>query len=156
IATLQPGRLGLPYETGPLDLIDPWEARSLPDGRIEVRGPSLFEGTLVDRDDGWMYEKRRGEWFATSDIGTTDGRVLTIAGRADTLVKILGELVDPIAVESAILTDTDAPPGSAAVVAVPDERAGSRLVFVHGPGIDPGRASRLIDGHNRNCPGFLR
>lgn len=156
IATLRPDRLDLPYETAPLDLIDPWEAREGPGGRIEVRGPSLFEGTLAPVEDGWNYEKRRGDWHTTSDIGSAAGRTLTIAGRADTLVKILGELVDPVAVEAELLASTDVPPGSAAVVAVADARAGARLVLVHGPEIGSEPAARLVGDHNLRCPGFRR
>lgn len=156
IATLRPDLLHLPYETGPLDLIDPWEAGTTGDGRLEVRGPSLFEGTLVPEGSGWKYEKRRGERFVTSDIGSAGGRTLTVAGRADTLVKILGELVDPVAAEAELLAAADLPPGAAAVVAVPDERAGARLVLAHGPELDPRQAETLIAAYNARCPGFRR
>jgi O-succinylbenzoic acid--CoA ligase len=111
-----------------------------------ISGPALFSGTLRPDEAGWKYEERRGEWFTSSDLGRVQGRLLWIEGRADALVKILGELVDPIAVESEVLALATASPGSAVVVAVPDPRAGSRLVLIH----------ENVEHYHAGCAGYCR
>jgi O-succinylbenzoic acid--CoA ligase len=158
VATQGLERLDSPYLPEPLDLLPCWDARHGADGRIEIRGESLFRGTLRREESGWRFEKREGEWFPTSDRGTVEGRELRVAGRVDGLVKILGELVDPLAVRAEILA---AAAGSIeqsgiVVVAVDDVRAGKRLVLVH----DRSAPQRLIDaavgGYHARCPGFQR
>jgi O-succinylbenzoic acid--CoA ligase len=151
VATQGLDLLDFPYSPLPLPLLPDWQARIVADGIIALRGAALFSGTLVPSGDGWNYEERRGEWHATSDTGRLDGRELHLTGRADTRVKILGELVDPTAVETALLAHL--PAGRFAVAAVPDPRAGHRLVLVHEHGIDPAPA---LAAYHATCPGFLR
>ncbi|HEX2747251.1 MAG TPA: hypothetical protein VHM91_04560, partial [Verrucomicrobiales bacterium] len=64
-------------------------------------------------------------WFTTADRARLDGRFLTITGRSDRVVKVLGELVDLDALEAALAT-AGLPPGRGIVVALPDARAGMR------------------------------
>ncbi len=156
IATQRPERLDFPYQSSPIDLIDPWEVETADDGRLQVRGPSLFEGILHVDGTGWKYEKRSGNRFVTSDLGAVRGRELSVTGRADMLVKILGELVDPLAVEAEILRLGTLAPGTIVVVAPPDTRAEHRLVLVHGPELPPATARQLVETYNAICPGFRR
>lgn len=156
IATQGLELLGKPYVSRPLPLLSCWEAATGEVGRLMIRGPALFSGVLVHSEDGWKYEEHRGEWFATSDIASVEDRELHIEGRADSLVKILGELVDPVAVENELLALAGVAPGSAVVVAVPDPRAGNRLVLVHenvtgGPGW-----GQCLERYHATCQGFRR
>lgn len=153
IATMDPGLLDAPYSSGSLELLPCWDARVGDDGRIALRGGPLFEGALVRRGAEWKYEERRGEWFVTSDRGVVDGRRLTMTGRADTRVKILGELVDPLAVEAGL---AERIAGGFAVVAVGDSRAGHRLVLVREAATDPAQVAEALAAHHAACPGFLR
>ena len=50
-----------------------------------------------------MY-KRQQEWWGTRDLVRLEGRLLTFLRRADRLVKVLGELVDPDAVQDVLLS----------------------------------------------------
>ncbi len=97
------------------------------DGRIEVRGPTLFSG----------YEPPAGPpfpadgWFATRDLGHLDAcGFLHVSGRVDELVIVGGENVEPGEVEAAL----EASPWVAAALAfgIPDpvlgEVVGAALV----------------------------
>lgn len=156
IATQGLELLERPYITGPLELLPCWEARTDDAGRILIHGAALFSGTLKEEAGAWKYEERRSEWFASSDLGHVAGRSLSIAGRADTLVKILGELVDPLAVEQELLALAGAAPGTAAVVAVPDPRAGQVLVLVHEIVTPAPSWPAVLERYHAACPGFRR
>jgi O-succinylbenzoic acid--CoA ligase len=145
--------LETPYVSEPLGLLPCWDARCDEDGRIALRGEALFDGMLVRDGDGWKYEERRGEWFVTSDRGVVVGRRLTMTGRADTRVKILGELVDPLGVEAELAERID---GGLVVLAVADERAGHRLVLVREAATDPEQVAAALAAYHAACPGFLR
>jgi O-succinylbenzoic acid--CoA ligase len=144
--------LDSPYYPLPIALLPCWEARVDVDGRIMLKGEALFSGMLVSDDGGWKYEERRSEWHLTSDSGRLEGRSLFLTGRADAQVKILGELVDPVAVEAELLALSSR--SDFVVVAVPDVRAGNRLVLVHEGG-DSGLAE-VLAAYHLSCPGFRR
>ena len=153
IATQGLELLETPYVAEPLDLLPCWDARCEEDGRIAIRGEALFDGMLLRDGEGWKYEERRGEWFATSDIGVVEGRSLRVTGRADTRVKILGELVDPLAVEAELAGRIA---GGFVVLAVADERAGQRLVLVREAATDPAEVASALAAYHSACPGFRR
>lgn len=143
--------LDSPYQPMPVPLLPCWDARIEDDGRVALRGEALFSGMLVAEDGGWKYEERRSEWHVTSDCCRLEGRDLFLSGRADMLVKILGELVDPVAVEAELLAL--APGCDLAVTTLPDPRAGHRLVLVHQAGIETGA---LLAVYHATSPGFRR
>jgi O-succinylbenzoic acid--CoA ligase len=157
IATQGLELLDLPYSPGPLELLPCWEARVGLEGRLEIRGEALFSGCLARGEAGWSFEGRNGEWYLTSDTGGIDGRNLRITGRADTRVKILGELVDPKSVEAELLAAAGTlDPLRVAVVAVDDARAGKRLVLVHADSVPPAEIERALAAYHDKCPGFRR
>jgi len=124
VATARPGdHSSLP----PLELLPCWEARTDAAGRLQLRGAPLLSGRLIRTGAGWKMEPAVDPdgWFTTADRAVLHGRILTIAGRCDRLVKVLGELVDLDAIEAA-LAAAGMPPGRGAVIALPDIRAGSR------------------------------
>ena len=146
------------YSMEPLELLPCWEVRSREDGRLEIRGEALFRGWLRESEAGWHFEERTGEWFVTSDRGTVEGREVRIAGRADALVKILGELVDPEEVRTEILSAAAGGIGERelAVVAVDEARAGKRLVLVHERPVPAAALEAALRSYHARCPGFRR
>lgn len=144
--------LDVPYVPLPVPLLPCWEARVDDDGRILLKGDALFRGMLLAEGDGWKYEERRSEWHLTSDAGRIEGRDLFLTGRADTRVKILGELVDPVAVEAELLAFSSRK--DLVVVAVPDARSGHRLVLVHEG--DRAMIAEAMAAYHAVCPGFRR
>ena len=142
----------------PLPLLDIWEVSVSEEGCFRFSGPALFSGKLVRRGDQWVYKERTGEWFTTKDLGTipANGRI-RMEGRADELVKVLGELVSPSAVE-AMLADESERTGwnGFCVLAVPDTRMGHRLVPVLEDSADQPAVLGAIKRHNASCAGYLR
>ncbi len=87
------------------------------DGRIQVRGPMLFDGY---ESDGRLLP--RPAWHATGDLGTwTEGR-LRITGRVAELIVSGGENVSAPEVEAALQTHPAV--AEAAVVGLPDRTWG--------------------------------
>lgn len=158
IATQRLELLDQSYVKEPIDLLACWEARTGVTGRIEIRGEALFSGILKHEGQRWKYEERSGDWFATSDSGIVEGRQLRVTGRTDTLVKILGELVDPVAVEAAVLSLSGGlvAPGQAVVLALEDARAGNKLVLVHENSVKPAVLAHALEAYHAGCPGYCR
>ena len=126
VATQRIDSLRRPFAESPLELLPIWDAVQTPEGCLRLRGEALFLGTL--EDDG--FRKREGEWFGTSDRAEVSGRFLRPLGRTDSLVKVLGELVDVEAVERRLMAHCGADAHKVAVVAVPDGRKEHCLVAV--------------------------
>ncbi|GAA2092929.1 AMP-dependent synthetase/ligase [Streptomyces albiaxialis] len=79
------------------------EVRTAPDGEIEVRGPTLFEGYL--RGDGSVEPGTDAEgWFATGDVGRLDedGYLWVTDRKKELIVTSTGENVPPARVENAL------------------------------------------------------
>lgn len=119
----------------------PGVALRIAGGRIEVRGPTLFSGSLPP--SGVPLDA--GGWFATRDLGRIDARgFLHVEGRLDEIVIVGGENVGPGEVEQAL----ESIPGVAAALAfgVPDavlgEVVGAALVRGTQPPPDDGALAR--------------
>lgn len=126
IATQRLAALEVPYQPSPIPVLAHWQVRADGAGCLEITGPALFSGTVVEG----VYHPRDGDWHATRDRVSVTPHGLVPRGRADAWVKVAGELIDPSAVE-ARLAAAVAPHGNAlAVAAVPDARLGRRLVVV--------------------------
>lgn len=150
LASLQAGYCGRE-----LSVLSGWECRSVSDGRLQVRGPALCDGYLSLRDGGMYLEPAasRDGWFTTSDIVDLNGRLLTVRGRVDRRLKILGEFVNLDVIERDLRAALD-PQGGLFVVALPDERRGWRLV----PVLEDARrdATKAVARFNETQPGFAR
>ncbi|BCX47045.1 O-succinylbenzoic acid--coaligase [Haloferula helveola] len=147
IATQSPELLHEPYLTGPIGILPHWEVSAAEDGRLSIRGASLFSGQLLDTGDGWRFEESAGEWYATGDAGAVGPDGLSVVGRIDSMVKILGELVDPEAVERRLGSS------GAVVIAVPDARQGHRLVAVVEDRGMIAETERRVAAYNGKSPG---
>lgn len=149
IATQVPGA-----ESQGLQLLPCWRARITPDGGIEIAGEALFHGQWFAQNDGWRYEARVGEWYATQDMGEVVGTHLRIHHRSDSLVKVLGELVNPVAIEESMVAQ-GLPLGRIAVLALPEARREHELVLVH-ESLDHALIERVVEAYHQSCPGYAK
>lgn len=132
IATQELASLTSSYEPAPLPLLPVWQAQTDDDGRLLIAGEALFSGTLAKQEGAWVFEKLPSAWHRTGDRVLLEHGMLTPLGRADLLVKVLGELVDPLEIERELLALAEGAlaPGGFIVAAIPDARAGHALVPV--------------------------
>jgi fatty acid CoA ligase FadD36 len=132
----RPGWVGLPLAGVTTRLVDDDEAPAAQDGesvaRLQVRGPTLFDGYL-GRPDATAAVFTDDGWFRTGDVGVIDGDGMhRIVGRESTdLIKSGGYRIGAGEVETALLGHPDVT--EAAVVGLPDDDLGQRIVaFVVG------------------------
>jgi len=168
----RPGWVGLPLSGVTTRLVDDAGAKVTHDGetigRLEVRGPMLFDGYL-NRPDATAEAFGADGWYRTGDVAVVDGDGMhRIVGRESVdLIKSGGYRVGAGEIETVLLGH----PGvtEVAVVGVPDDDLGQRIVaFVVGDA-DPQalidyvarqlsvhkrpREVRLVDGLPRNAMG---
>jgi len=158
IATQSLESLDRMYESAPLPLLPIWEAQVDESMHLQIAGPALFTGSVTHGAAGWEFLPRPEDWHVTSDLATLDGRMITPLGRADSLVKVLGELVDPNEIERRLgqAAGGRLRPGSFAVAALPDARMGQRLVPVFGPEVPAELAAATLAAYHQEAAGFLR
>ena len=112
---------GMEWRLDPVDGIDEG-------GRLYLRGPNVMKGYLSP-DDPNEIEPLKDGWHDTGDIVSIDGEgYVCILGRAKRFAKIGGEMVSLTAVEG--LASAVWPDARHAVVSVPDNRKGEKLVLV--------------------------
>ncbi|MGV3755144.1 MAG: AMP-binding protein [Verrucomicrobiota bacterium] len=120
------GRLlpGIEYKLEPVEGVEDG-------GRLHVRGPNIMKGYL--NADANAKFKAEGGWYDTGDIVAVDSDgFLSVRGRMKRFAKISGEMVSLTAVEDAL---AGAFPQfglrcQIAVVAVPDEEKGEKLIAI--------------------------
>ncbi len=154
IATQALTELKAVYQPAPLPLLPIWEARLTPENLLAISGPALFSGHV----SGGRFIPREADWHITADRVVLENKTITPLGRADALVKILGELVDPEAVEGELVSMSEGrlTPGTFAIIAIPDERAGSALVPVFEASVDPVAAAVTLSRYQQAAPGFRK
>ena len=118
-------------------LLDHLEAHVESDGRLAFTGSSLLTGYATS-NRAFVDPKVDG-WFVSDDLGSVDGRVLEIEGRAGDVIKIGGELVNLRRLDRILEALTP----DAAIVAVPDERLG--FVIHLAVACDPGTLREQFD-----------
>jgi len=127
-----------------LPLLPGWEAR-VEEGRLALKGGGLLTAVIRRKDRGFEWEDPKVDgWYLTSDRVEMTAKGLRVLGRADRVVKVLGELVDlddlekfwkeALGEEVAIITKSDA------------RRGVTLLLFFEGEG---GRVEEL----NARLPG---
>lgn len=150
IATQKLHNFNQSFDGGRLSILDCWQARINEGGLLEIAGEPLFSGTLYQQDDRWEYVPREGKWWTTSDRVALEARTLRWLGRADDLVKILGELVSLHRVEEELAV-AGLVPGTFAVIAASDERKEHALhLFSESEAMD------AIHRYHATCAGFAR
>jgi len=150
VATQRMDSLDRLYADCPLELLPIWDLEQTEEGLLRLRGETLFAGTV----EGGKYHVREGEWFTTSDRVAVSGRAIVPLGRADTMVKVMGELVDVEAVERHFMEVAAGrvPEGGFAVVALPDGRREHELVGV----FEGEEVAVCVEDYNRQVPGTER
>ncbi len=142
------------FRSAPLPILSGWECRVGESGCLQLRGEALFDSYLHwEKGKICRSESRDADgWFMSSDIVELGKGGLTMEGRADRRVKILGELVDVQELEEELrmrLNDCEVH-----ILPVPDERRGWRLVpVVEGPAED---AADVIEVLNGRTAGYAR
>jgi malonyl-CoA/methylmalonyl-CoA synthetase len=113
-------------------------------GPIEIRSPSLFDGYL-NRPDATAAARTADGWFATGDIGRwTESGAVAIVGRSATdLIKSGGYKIGAGEIENALLEHAGV--AEVAVIGVPDDDLGERIVAHVVPAGEPPAARELID-----------
>ncbi len=158
IATQEIEALDHFYQPSPLPVLPLWQTDLLPSGRLRLSGPALFSGYMVLENGVWRYLPRQETGYDTSDRVALLGNQLTPLGRADSLVKVLGELVDPEAIEQELvaLSKGSLVAGSLAVMPVPDERCGHLLVPVFESAVDRCQVDAVLAEYGAHRVGFRR
>lgn len=156
IATQEMASLKKSFSGGGLKVLPGWDVEATPEGLLRIRGEALFTGTLEQRAGAWLFQKRVGDWFQTNDRVALCGDQLKPLGRADTMVKIMGELVDIEGVETRFLESGGRRIGESffAIVAVPDERREHSLVAVFEKGNES--TAENFEIYQKVAPGIER
>lgn len=153
VATQPLDTLSEKYLPDPLPPLDIWELQTANDGRLRIAGPALLSGWLRETGGNWSFSPRHDPWLTTNDIADLAPTGLRILGRADGLVKILGELVSPERIEADLTALSGIP---LAVIALPDTRLQQRLIPVFENKTSLARANELLALHHASCPGYER
>ena len=141
------GWVGMPLAGTLTRLVDeagdevPHDGESI--GRLEVKGPTLFDGYL-NRPDATADVLGADGWYRTGDVAVVDASGMhRIVGRESVdLIKSGGYRIGAGEIETVLLGHPDVV--EAAVVGVPDDDLGQRIVaFVVG-GADPGTLSDYV------------
>lgn len=158
IATQPLASLNTPYQPAPLPLLPIWQAQTSNNKILSLRGPALFSGVISHDHHQWIYTPRLTEWFQSSDRVQLDDSGLTPLGRADLLVKVLGELVDLDAIEQELIQIANGylTRGSFIIAAIPDPRAEHALVPVFDASADPQSIIDILAVYQKNALGFCR
>ncbi len=97
-------------------------------GRLFVKGPNVMLGYLRADKPGVLEPPHDG-WYDTGDIVAIDEQgYIAIKGRAKRFAKVGGEMISLAAVE--MLAAELWPNYNSAVIAIPDDRKGERLILV--------------------------
>lgn len=157
IATQPLDAIQHPYQPAPIPLLPIWQAEISVRETLRISGPALFSGVLI-QDPSWVFIPRTSPWHDTDDRVRLENQQLSPLGRADSRVKVLGELIDPEAIERDLIQKSNGaiPPGGLVIVAVPDARMEHAMVPVVDAVIDSPFIHSILADHNAASPGFLR
>jgi len=138
-----------------LKVLPCWQVKTHADGRLMVKGDPLLRA-YVSSDDRveegcQMIDPKDDDWFVTGDVVDLLDDTLTVKGRADRCVKVLGELVNLAELESDLmrfLGDGGISLQDFAVIAVPDVRRGHRLVLCCD---SDAKLDEYVETYNEEC-----
>jgi len=154
IATQGLDSLQRPYQSERIPILPIWDVKASEDDLLSISGAALFSGYV----SGEIFTPLGSLWFQTSDRVSLVNREIKLLGRADSQVKIFGELVDLEAIERELvqLSQGDFMANHFAVVAIPDERAGSLLVPVFESHVRRDNVKSVLLSYEKKAFGFQR
>jgi acyl-[acyl-carrier-protein]-phospholipid O-acyltransferase / long-chain-fatty-acid--[acyl-carrier-protein] ligase len=142
------GKIGHPLPGVSVRIVDPETLNPLPvheSGLLLVRGPNVMKGYLGKPD--LTAEVLRDGWYVTGDIASMDeDGFLAITDRLSRFSKIAGEMIPHLKLEEKLQELAGTAETVFAVVGLPDEKKGERLVVLH----------TLGDEQLRECVGKLQ
>jgi O-succinylbenzoic acid--CoA ligase len=106
-----------------------WDIKSNDDDEILVRGDALFDGYLEHNEKNWHFIEPFSDdgWFLTKDVGQINDDTITITGRKDEQIKVLGEKINLKQLRSSVSSLYGQ---SITLLSVPDSRKGNKIVMV--------------------------
>ncbi len=127
------------------------------EGFLAFRGPSLFTAILEGPGKEDLFQRPRGSWWRSEDLGRVRGNCLEILGRAGDFVKVGGEAVGLPALRERLeaLARKLSFPGDALLAARPDSRLGTELILVYS-GAAEKEAKALVLAFNEEVLPFER
>ncbi|MGJ8724680.1 MAG: AMP-binding protein [Roseibacillus sp.] len=137
-------------EIGKKDLnsLPGWDLQTNEQGLLTITSPGLFQGYL--NADGL---KKTLPPFTTQDLAKVSAHTLTIRGRSDDQIKILGELVDLAQLRKSLASTL--PNHRSTVLPFPDLRRNFSLIpVIEGP--PDNSLSDIISDWNQTLPAFSR
>jgi acyl-[acyl-carrier-protein]-phospholipid O-acyltransferase/long-chain-fatty-acid--[acyl-carrier-protein] ligase len=130
---LKRGTIGHPIPGVAVRVLDPESGDPVPSGHagmLQVRGPNIMAGYLNQPEK--TAAVLRDGWYETGDIASVDADgFITLVGRLSRFSKIAGEMVPHGVVEEKLQALSGRDEQCLAVVGLPDERKGERLVVLH-------------------------
>lgn len=130
---IKPGTIGQPFPGVAVKVIDPETEVELPPdqpGMLLVYGPNVMEGYLGKPE--LTKSVMRGKWYVTGDIAKLDhDGFITITDRLSRFSKIAGEMVPHVRVEDELHTILNTADRVFAIVGVPDEKKGEKLIVLY-------------------------
>jgi len=147
-------------ESTELELLPHWAARAGADGKIQIRGDSLFTAYVYSgpRGEPVVWAPLEDGWFTPQDRVTLRGRTLQILGRTQDFIKIGGESVDlgrlqlvleNIRLELDLVSDL-------ALIAAPDARLGHVVHLVSDQSLTQEAGSGVLEIFNQRVVAFER
>ncbi|MBK1829159.1 AMP-binding protein [Verrucomicrobiaceae bacterium R5-34] len=148
-----------------LQILPHWQVGTDEHQLLKFQGEALFSAYVgCDQGRCFIDDPKQDGWFISSDRGEVASGILTVMGRADRCVKVLGELVDLSEVESTLKRVADEAGLSQRELIVTavqppkageyrDQRRGTLLVLCTDQ--DDGLAS-LLEKYNAVCPALQR
>ena len=158
IATQPLAALDVLYDSAQIPVLPIWQTKLGDHDQLLIAGPALFSGSLARIGGVWKYQPRTSLWHETRDRVRLEASGLTPLGRLDSVVKVLGELIDPQSIEHEllVLSNGKISPQSVAVIAVPDPRGEHALVPVFDASVDPDLICQILASYATTAPGPRR
>ena len=136
----KPGTVGHPIPGVAVKIVNPESEKPVgigERGTLMVRGSNVMLGYLNDVEATTTVLGPEG-WYNTEDIASMDvDGFITLHDRLSRFSKIGGEMIPHMAVEQVLLQGLDVAESLLAVIGVPDETRGERLVVVYTDGAGP-------------------